>query len=55
MLRLPLWPLSRYDSRIRGMFEAKEIPLLNIHELTAGKFAALFSRNESCGLFDVYQ
>jgi predicted nucleotidyltransferase component of viral defense system len=55
MFRLPLWPLSRYDSRIRGMFEANEIPLLDIHELTAGKFAALFSRNESRDLFDVYQ
>jgi predicted nucleotidyltransferase component of viral defense system len=55
MLRLPLWPLARCDSRIRGMFEAKQVPLLDIHELTAGKFAALFSRNESRDLFDVYQ
>lgn len=55
LLRLALWPLARYDSRIRGMFEAKDIPLLDINELAAGKFAALFSRNESRDLFDIYQ
>ena len=33
LLRLALWPLARYDSRIRGMFEAKDIPLLDYGEV----------------------
>jgi len=35
-----------------GSFQARDIPILNIHELAAGKLGALFSRQASRDLFD---
>jgi hypothetical protein len=35
-----------------GDFQAKNIPVLNIHELAAGKFAALLARGQARDLFD---
>ena len=53
LLRSPLWPSVISDSREIGTFSATNVPLLDIHELEAGKLAALFSRNASRDLFDV--
>jgi len=53
MLRTPLWPCALGASRPVGSFVAKEVPVLDPHELGAGKLAALFGRNASRDLFDV--
>jgi predicted nucleotidyltransferase component of viral defense system len=55
LLRTPLWPPERIDSRALGTFQATDIPVLDIHELAAGKLAALLSRTASRDLFDASQ
>lgn len=55
LLRTPLWPAERIDSRALGTFRATDIPVLDIHELAAGKLAALLSRTASRDLFDASQ
>lgn len=55
MLRMPLWPCTNRDSCLVSNYQAKNIPTLDIHELAAGKLAALFSRHASRDLFDTYQ
>ncbi len=55
MLRVPLWPITVRDSRPVGTFSARGIPTLDIHELAAGKLAALLSRHASRDLFDAHQ
>lgn len=55
LLRLPLWPIIYLDSHLLGNYQAKQIPVLDPHELIAGKLAALFSRNATRDLFDAYQ
>ena len=52
MYRVPLWPVARRDSRPVGRWQAKEIPVLDIHELAAGKLAALLARRKARDLFD---
>ena len=52
MFRVPLWPPEPSDSRALGSAQTTHIPVLNIHELAAGKLAALFSRRASRDLFD---
>jgi predicted nucleotidyltransferase component of viral defense system len=54
LLRTPLWPPVVMDSRPVGSFTARQVPVLDLHELAAGKLAALFSRSASRDLFDVY-
>ena len=44
MYRHPLWDFESVDSHQFGGFQSKGIPILDIHELVAGKLAALFSR-----------
>jgi predicted nucleotidyltransferase component of viral defense system len=53
VLRRPLWPYRVSDSRPVGTITATQIPVLDLHELAAGKLAALFSRNAGRDLFDV--
>ncbi len=55
LLRTPLWPAERIDSRAVGTFRATDIPVLDVHELAAGKLAALLSRTASRDLFDASQ
>ena len=55
MFRVPLWPVVSSDSRPVGSSQARAIPVLDIHELVAGKLAALLSRHASRDLFDVHQ
>ena len=54
ILRTPLWPPVLKDSRPIGSFSATQIPLLDLHELAAGKLSALFSRIASRDLFDTH-
>ena len=52
MYRVPLWPLSMMTSRPLGSWEALEFPQVDLHELAAGKLAALFARQRARDLFD---
>lgn len=54
MLRVPLWPVELRDSRTVGAFATSAVPVLDIHELSAGKLAALFARHASRDLFDAH-
>jgi hypothetical protein len=55
MFRVPLWAPRLQDSRSIGSFQASSIPLLDIHELAAGKFAALLARSAPRDLYDAHQ
>ena len=52
MYRVPLWPVDQMDSHPVGSWRATDIPVLDIHELAAGKLAALLSRRRARDLFD---
>ncbi len=53
MFRVPLWPVVTMDAKV-GSYSATQIPVLDMHELAAGKLAALFARHASRDLFDVH-
>jgi hypothetical protein len=55
MFRLPLWPVSVLDSQLAGAWRATAIPVLDVHELAAGKLAALLSRKQARDLFDSHR
>jgi len=55
MFRQPLWDLLYVDSQFLGDFRATNIPVLDIHELAAGKLCALLARQQGRDLFDSYQ
>jgi hypothetical protein len=55
MFRIPLWPVTPSDSRLLGSFKAEQIPLLDLHEIAAGKLCALLSREAGRDLFDAHQ
>ncbi|MCJ7473242.1 MAG: nucleotidyl transferase AbiEii/AbiGii toxin family protein [Actinobacteria bacterium] len=55
MYRQPLWNILFTDSRPLGEFQAKSIPVLDLHELVAGKLAALLARRQARDLFDCHQ
>ncbi len=52
MYRVPLWPVTTMDSRPVGNWRATGIPVVDIHELAAGKLAALLTRRRARDLFD---
>lgn len=52
MYRIPLWPVVPRDSHPVGAWQARGTPVLDIHELAAGKLAALLARQTSRDLFD---
>jgi predicted nucleotidyltransferase component of viral defense system len=52
LLRTPLWPPTTSDSRSVGNHLSKDVPVLDLHELAAGKLAAVFGRQASRDLFD---
>lgn len=54
MFRVPLWDIASQDSRNVGSYQAREIPVLDLHELAAGKLAALLARRASRDLFDAH-
>ncbi len=53
LMRSPLWPPTRRDSPTFLGLAARRIAVLDLHELAAGKLAALFSRSTSRDLYDV--
>lgn len=53
MYRQPLWPIQWLPSKLDTR-ESIKFPVLDIHELAAGKLAALFSRKASRDLFDAH-
>ena len=55
MFRVPLWPVEIKDARQVGSYSARQIPVLDLHELAAGKLVAMFARHASRDLFDVHQ
>jgi predicted nucleotidyltransferase component of viral defense system len=52
LMRMPLWPYVLMDSQPIGSLRAERVPVLDLHELAAGKLTALFSRNTGRDLFD---
>ncbi len=55
MFRVPLWPVSNLNSRTIGSWTAQNVPILDMHEIFAGKLAALFSRRQARDLFDCHE
>ncbi|UCD81729.1 MAG: nucleotidyl transferase AbiEii/AbiGii toxin family protein [Desulfobacterales bacterium] len=55
MFRRPLWDVTSVNSQFLGDLQATNIPVLNIHELAAGKLCALISRQQGRDLFDSHQ
>ena len=55
LLRTPLWPVRVRGSRPVGSFQATQVPVLDVHELAAGKLAALFARSASRDVFDAVE
>ena len=52
MYRVPLWPITVMASRRVGDWQATGVPVVDVHELAAGKLAALLSRQRARDLFD---
>ena len=52
MYRVLLWPVSSVESHPVGSWQATDITVLDIHELAAGKLAALLSRRKARDLFE---
>ena len=55
LYRVPLWPARRMDSRRVGRWRVKDILMMDIHELVAGKLCALLARQRARDLFDSHQ
>ncbi|MFZ0612045.1 MAG: nucleotidyl transferase AbiEii/AbiGii toxin family protein [Desulfobacterales bacterium] len=55
MFRQPLWDIHPADSHPLGNFQAKSIPVLDLHELASGKLAALLARGQARDLFDCHR
>ena len=53
MFRVPLWPIALRDAKV-GSYSVTQIPVLDLHELAAGKLAALLARQASRDLFDAH-
>jgi hypothetical protein len=55
MFRQPFWQTQRSNSIQLGAYQAMGTPILDIHELAAGKIAALLSRVQARDLFDCHR
>ncbi|MEI6518899.1 MAG: nucleotidyl transferase AbiEii/AbiGii toxin family protein [bacterium] len=55
LLRVPLWNPNLVDSHVISSYQAKQILILDKHELAAGKLAALLARHTARDLFDTHQ
>lgn len=55
LFRTPLWPAESLSSQPLGSLSVHAVPVVDVHELVAGKLAALFSRTASRDLFDTVQ
>lgn len=54
MFRIPLWPIELKSSCMVGSQQIHHIPVLNVHELSAGKLTALIDRKAGRDIFDAY-
>lgn len=54
MYRIPLWPIEYKSSCLVGSEQIHNIPVLDIHELSAGKLCALIDRKTGRDLFDAH-
>lgn len=54
MYRIPLWPIEFKSSCAVGSKQIHNIPILDPHELAAGKLAALIDRKTGRDLFDAH-
>lgn len=52
MYRVPLFPVTPMDSRPVGSYSGLGVPVMDIHEIAAGKLAALLSRHAARDLYD---
>lgn len=52
MYRVPLWDAVEMDSKALGPYQASNALVMDIHEIAAGKLAALLSRHQARDLFD---
>ncbi len=55
LYRQPLWPIQQRNSHVLGALRARNISVLDLHELAGGKLAALFSRTAARDLFDAHR
>lgn len=55
MYRQPLWNIAHMDSMKIGDIQVRNVPILDCHELVAGKLAALFSRTKARDVYDTVQ
>jgi predicted nucleotidyltransferase component of viral defense system len=55
MFRVPLWPVTTCHSHPVGAWQATGIPVLDYHELAAGKLVALLARRQPRDLFDSHR
>lgn len=55
LYRVVFWLVVLKDSCFVGQYQAKKIPLLDLHELAAGKLSALMSRRASRDLYDAHR
>ena len=55
MFRVSLWPVTIRNSHSVGPWRATDIPVLDLHELAAGKLAALLSRRQARDVFDSHR
>ena len=54
MYRVPLWPIDFKSSCLVGSKQIHNIPVLDIHELSAGKLTALIDRKTGRDIFDAF-
>ena len=52
MFRVPIWPVTTMDSQPVSHWRATGIPVVDVHELAAGKLTALLARRKARDLFD---
>jgi len=55
MYRVPLWPVAIMDSHQLGTWRSTGIPVMDTHELAAGKLSALLARRKARDLFDSHR
>ncbi len=55
LYRSPLYGVSRMSSVAIGPYQAKNVPVLDLHEIVAGKMVALVTRRTARDLFDAHR
>lgn len=52
---MPLWPVAIAEARQIGSLPVVRFAMLDVHELAAGKLAAVFGRSAGRDLFDIVE